>query len=123
MTIAFRWCPMLVSKIIPFRDLITRLTNGFVGRQWVRDAVAAFLRADGPRHFLLLGEPGCGKSAFLASLVSLHNYPHHFIGVGSRFDVEDSLAWRSPVTLAESIGYQLVRDYGGWVIPWEDWGI
>jgi hypothetical protein len=60
---------MVGGKVIDYRGLIAGLTDGCVGRQWVRDAVDKFLRADGPPHFLLLGEPGCGKSAFLADLV------------------------------------------------------
>ncbi|HEY7427212.1 MAG TPA: hypothetical protein VH682_23460 [Gemmataceae bacterium] len=63
---------MIASKVIDYRNLISRLTDGFVGRSWVRDVVDEFLHADGPRHFLLLGEPGCGKTAFLADLV--HHY-------------------------------------------------
>src|SRR4051812_20431017 len=101
---------MVADKVIDYRDLIAKLTTGFVGRQWVSDAVADFLRADGPMHFLLLGEPGCGKSAFLSHLIDRHHYLHHFIGRGSRLDVGASPDWRSPVRMAESLGYQLVRD-------------
>jgi hypothetical protein len=104
---------MVGGKVIDYRGLIARLTEGFVGRQWVRDAVDEFLRAGGPPYFLLLGEPGCGKSAFLADLVK-QRHSHHFIGRGSRLDAGESPDWRSPVRLAESLGYQLVRDYGGW---------
>jgi hypothetical protein len=51
---------MVASKIIDYRALITNLTAGFVGREWVRDAVADFLRAD-EAHFyeaLPLRRPG-----------------------------------------------------------------
>jgi hypothetical protein len=113
---------MTADKIIDYRELIERATAGFVGRQWVRDAVDRFLRAPGPRTFLLKGEPGCGKTAFLASLVRERGYPHHFIGKGSLTGLAPSLDWRNPVRFAESIGYQLLRDYGGWIMDWESWG-
>ena len=115
----------LSAKIIDYRDLIARSTKGFVGRQWVRDAVDGFLAGDGPRsrYFLLLGEPGCGKTAFMADLVRTRGYAHHFVGKGSHLGVESSADWRDPVRFAESIGYQLLRDYGAWIMDWESWGI
>lgn len=115
--------PSLGRKIIDYRDLIAKSTGGFVGRKWVRDEIDKFLKADGPRYFLLLGEPGSGKTAFMADLVKRRGYPHHFIGKGSLRGVAASPDWRDPLRFAESIGYQLLRDYGGWIIQWEDWGI
>src|SRR5262245_7037859 len=114
---------MTTAKIIDYRDLIAKSTRGFVGRGWVRDAVDASLAAAGPRYFLLLGEPGCGKTACLADLVRARGYPHHFIGKGSRRDADADVGWRNPVRFAESVGYQLLRDHGGWVMDWEEWGI
>jgi hypothetical protein len=111
------------AKIIDYRELITRSTQGFVGRQWVRDAVDEFLKAKAPLCFLLRGEPGSGKTAFMADLVKRCGYPHHFIGKGSQIGLAASLDWHNPVRFAESIGYQLLRDYGGWIMNWEDWGI
>ncbi len=127
-----RWCAMckrrlpafqLADKIIPYQELIDKSTEGFVGRQWVRDEVDRFLARSEPRHFLLLGEPGCGKTSFMADLTQRLGYPHHFIGKGSLSGLATSLDWRDPIRFAESIGYQLVRDYGGWIIDWESWGI
>ena len=130
-----RYCPIcgaslsevpsvsITNKIINYRDLVARSTRGFVGRQWVRDAVDGFLQANGPRCFLLLGEPGSGKTAFMADLVQRRGYPHHFIGKGSLSGLAASFDWRDPIRFAESLGYQLVRDYGGWIMDWESWGI
>ena len=75
---------MYIDRVISYRELIAKSTAGFVGRGWVRDAINDFLRADGPRYFLILGEPGSGKTAFMADLVKRHAYPHHFIGRGGR---------------------------------------
>lgn len=113
----------MTKKIIDFSELIEKSTENFVGRQWVRDAVDDFLKANDPRYFLLLGEPGSGKTAFMSDLVKRRGYPHHFIGKGSRIGLVASLDWRDPIRFAESIGYQLIQDYGSWIMNWEDWGI
>ena len=114
---------MAVDKVIDYRDLIERSTRGFLGRQWVLEAIDAFLSASEPRYFLLLGEPGAGKTAFLADLVRHRQYPHHFIGAGSQIGVAPSVDWRNPVRFAESLGYQLLLKYGDWVMDWESWGL
>jgi tetratricopeptide (TPR) repeat protein len=114
---------MQSNKIIDYSEFISKSTVGFVDREWVRDAVDEFLDATDPRFFLLLGEPGCGKTTFMANLISQRGYPHHFIGKGSQSTLTSPSEWRDPVRFAESIGYQLLRDYGGWVMRWEDWGI
>ncbi len=114
---------MRANKIIDYGALIERATAGFVGRAWVRKTIDEFLGATGPRVLLLLGEPGCGKTAFLAQLVQERGYPHHFIGKGSLAGLESSADWRNPIRFAESVGYQLLRDYGGWIMDWESWGI
>jgi hypothetical protein len=111
------------NKIIDYRELIIESTIGFVGREWVTQAIDDFLEDEDPRFFLLLGEPGCGKTALMATLVQQRNYPHHFIGRGSQGGLATSLDWRDPIRFAESIGYQLLRDYGGWVMDWDQWGI
>lgn len=115
---------MLSEKIIDFSELINKSTEGFTGRQWVRDAVIDFIESKSSRYFLLLGEPGSGKTAFMASLINEKGFPpHHFIGKGSLEEIETSFDWCDPVRFAESVGYQLVYNYGGWVMNWEDWGI
>jgi len=111
------------EKIIDYSPLIKRATRDFTGRKWMRDEVDNFLMADKPRNFLLLGEPGSGKTAFMADLVRQRGYYHHFIGKGSLAGLESSIDWRNPVRFAESISYQLLRDFGGWIMKWDDWGI
>ncbi len=43
----------------------------FTGREWVLDAVSAWLAGGEGRHFLLTGEPGSGKSAIARHLAAL----------------------------------------------------
>lgn len=101
--------PLIAEKIIDYGDLIARRTKGFVGRDWLRRAVEDFLRADGKRYFLLSGEPGVGKTAFLAHLVTEQSYVHHFIS-------SDDLNWLSPVAFAQSVGAQLAARFGAWLL-------
>ena len=109
------------DKIVDYRDLIKKSTEGFVGRKWVRDELDTFLEnKKGKKNFLILGEPGCGKTAFVADLISRRYYPHHFIGRGGHIWIIAELDWRDPVRFAESVGYQLLRDYGGYVIDWSE---
>jgi len=114
---------MLTNKVIDFSELIEKSTKNFVGRQWVREAVDDFLKSSSSRNFLLLGEPGSGKTSFMSNLVKEKGYPHHFIGKGSVEGIETSTDWHDAARFAESIGYQLISDYGGWIMNWEDWGI
>ena len=111
------------DKIIDYRLLIEKSTADFVGRGWAIKEVDSFLAAASPRNYLFLGEPGSGKTTLLAYLVKERGYLHHFIGAGSLSGVDPSFTWRDPLRFAESVGYQLVRDYGGWVMDWESWGI
>lgn len=114
----------LSDKIINYRKLIDKNTEGFVGREWLINEVDDFLKNDKHRYFLILGEPGCGKTAFMAELVRRNRYRlHHFIGMGSQICESYSKDWCDPVCFAESVGYQLVRNYGGWIMNWDYWGI
>jgi hypothetical protein len=63
---------------VNFSALIADKTRGFVGRQFVIDAFDRFLTTEESGFFLLLGEPGIGKSALAAHLVQTRGYPHHF---------------------------------------------
>lgn len=61
----------LSRLIIPFDAFLADWTREFVGRQFVFDEVRAFLSGPGATsgYFLLRGEPGIGKSAFLSRLI------------------------------------------------------
>ena len=55
---------------------ISEMTEGFVGRQFVFDALASFIESNKHGYFIVYGEPGIGKSAFAAQLVKTHKYVH-----------------------------------------------
>ncbi|HME09320.1 MAG TPA: hypothetical protein VKG25_19835 [Bryobacteraceae bacterium] len=66
------------SQIRDFSRLIDEKTRGFVGRQFVFDAIAKFV-AENPRgYYFVRGDPGIGKSALAAQLVKQNGYVHHF---------------------------------------------
>ena len=53
-------------------------TREFVGRQFIFEEISAFLASHERGYFLLLGDPGIGKSAIMAELVKDHGWIHHF---------------------------------------------
>jgi len=53
-----------VAMRIP--EEIAQRSEGFIGRLWVLDEIAEWLEKDSRRFFLLLGEPGSGKTALAA---------------------------------------------------------
>lgn len=114
----------LLDKIIDYRELLDKSTEDFEGREWLINEVNKFLKKDKPRCLLILGEPGCGKTSFMAELVKRKGLlPHHFIGMGSQIIESYCKGWCDPTRFAESVGYQLVRNYGEWIMDWECCGI
>ena len=71
----------LISKRVPYRRWHERLTpfdfepylnekrQNFTGRQWLFDEIEAWRVQDNQRTLLITGDPGTGKSAFVAELV------------------------------------------------------
>ena len=73
-----------MGEITAQQDTIAALydPDEFVGRGWLR-AEAERLRADpNRRRLIVVGEPGSGKSTFLASLAQAWNCPRYFIRGG-----------------------------------------
>lgn len=61
-----------------FDALMKDKLQGFIGRQFVFDAIDEFLGTHESGYFILRGAPGIGKSAFMAKLVNDRGYIHHF---------------------------------------------
>jgi len=58
------------NNILPqFQDLIADKTKGFVGREYVFDAIKSFITNNPKGYFIITGDPGQGKSAILAKYV------------------------------------------------------
>jgi hypothetical protein len=70
--------PAIREKIRSFDLLIARKTEGFVGRQWLFDAIDSFTEKEGRGYVQILGDPGIGKTTLIAEMVKRHRHPHHF---------------------------------------------
>jgi hypothetical protein len=94
--------PPLVPAI--FRSLIADTTKHFVGRERVFAAIQQFLATERKGSFLLIGEPGQGKTTVLAEYVRRVGCPAHFnIGPAGIDSAEQFF---------ESIQSQLGTNYG-----------
>jgi WD40 repeat protein len=81
---------------------IARLTQDFTGRAWLFDAIEQWLHDGEQRFFVLTGEPGVGKNAFVARLTQ----------VGAHADCRQSGAGLSPVHGLQTVsGLQTVCAY------------
>lgn len=72
----------------------------FVGRRWLVDEVARFRDSRDGRLLLIIGEPGSGKSTFMAFLATIWNCPLHYI----RVDNIRGVAGVDPRSFLVSIG-------------------
>jgi CHAT domain-containing protein/AAA ATPase-like protein len=70
--------PEIRKKIIDFGPLIAQKTRGFVGREWLFDAVGNFVAKEEKGYVLILGDPGIGKTTLVAEMARRHEDPHHF---------------------------------------------
>ncbi len=61
-----------------FQSLIEDKTEGFVGREYVFDAIESFLTNNPKGYFIIIGDPGMGKSAILAKYVQDTGCIAHF---------------------------------------------
>jgi hypothetical protein len=73
--------PPRIAEILALCDaapLIAEKTRGFVGRQFVFEAVRRFVDQETRGYFIVRGDPGIGKTALLAELVRTGRHLHHF---------------------------------------------
>ena len=70
--------PAVRDDIYDFRWYIEDKTQGFVGREFVFDAIKRFIEDNPQGYFRVRGDPGIGKSALAAQLVKYQGYLHHF---------------------------------------------
>jgi len=61
-----------------FQSLIQDKIQGFVGREYVFDAIQTFIQQNPKGYFTIIGDPGMGKSAILAKYVQDTRCVAHF---------------------------------------------
>lgn len=87
--------------------------DDYVGRVWLREAAEEFRGGQKSRHMVIVGEPGSGKSTFLAYLATNWNCPRHFV----RGDNQGGVAGVDARAFLMSIGAQLYQRYGADLFP------
>jgi len=68
----------LADHLIAFDDLIAHSAADFVGRAFLDARLTAFLEQYDRGYFVVVGEPGIGKTAWAAHVVREHRALHHF---------------------------------------------
>lgn len=96
--------PEIRAGIIDDSRYVNEKTNGFVGRKWLFDSIGGFLQKNPRGYFILRGDPGIGKSAFLAQMVRREGYIHHFNVRAEGI--------RSPETFLSNVCSQIIATYG-----------
>lgn len=87
-----------------FKTFIADKTDGFVGREYVFEAIDRFLTSQPKGYFIIEGDPGMGKSAILAEYVRR-------TGCIAHFNIRSQGINRTRQFL-ESVSVQLVARYG-----------
>lgn len=99
----------LAERLYTFTTLIEEKTRGFVGRQFVFEALDDFLAKHDRGYFVVQGEPGIGKTALVAQLVKTRGYVHHFNNASQGIIKPDQFLENIYVQLIAY--YQLDRSY------------
>lgn len=110
------------SSIIDFSAYVQERTRDFTGRDWVFAEIDHWLaNPEAPQSFLLIGEPGSGKTAIASRLVQfsdesnspddeLDQLQPKFLSAYHFCSARDSL-WISPYSFAQSLALQLAKRY------------
>ncbi len=94
-----------MSDLLDYTPIINKSLSNFTGRAWLDQNLQQFLQQPAPGYFLLAGEPGIGKTAFAAHVVTKNGYLHHFV---SAQDVN----LHNPRLFIKSLTAQLAERYG-----------
>lgn len=92
------------NAILDYTAYIQEKTRGFVGRQFVFEAIDNFMRANPRGYYFVRGDPGIGKTALVAQLVKSNGYVHHFNIRGEGINRND--------IFLKNVSAQLIATYG-----------
>jgi hypothetical protein len=114
--------PGETQSLINFDRYVADHAREFTGREWIFEAINAWLdEPDGPHYFLLTGEPGSGKTAIASRLSQfsrggislsegLSNLTQKFLSAYHFCSARDR-RWISPHVFAKSLAIQLAGRY------------
>ncbi len=94
-------------RVREFQSLLEERTRGFVGREFIFNAIDELLKDHKkfPSGYIVIqGEPGVGKTALLGQLVKLRGYIHHFNSASQNI--------RSVPDFLSNVCAQLITRYG-----------
>jgi hypothetical protein len=94
---------------IAFTSDIARLTENFTGRQWLAEEIDNWLNMRDEQFLILTGEPGIGKSAFIAHLIQSRKdiAAYHFCRDGDFSTID-------PIYLSKSLASQFAPFFTDW---------
>ncbi len=75
--------PELRDFLYDFSELVAEVTRDFVGREFVFDAIAAFLRRNKCGYFRIVADAGLGKTALAAEIARRHGATAFFANASS----------------------------------------
>jgi hypothetical protein len=95
------------GRITEFQDEIDQYNAEFFvdSRGWLDELVELFVADKDRRHLVIIGEPGVGKSAYIAHLADRYQCPRYF--TRARQELEVGVAGADPRAFLVSVGYQL----------------
>ena len=97
-----------LGRITTFPKVVNQPPIDFVERNWLKEKVEQLRNDSNKRQLTIVGEPGSGKTTFMASLAREWNCPCHFI----RVDSIGGVTGVDPRAFLLSIGSQLYQKYG-----------
>jgi hypothetical protein len=104
------------GQITYFQDEIDEYQAEFFegSRQWLDELVDQFVADENCRRLIIIGEPGVGKSTYIAHLADKYECPRYF--TRSRKELEVGTTWVDPKTFLITLGHQLGQKYGAEII-------
>lgn len=114
---------MTMAAEVSVRGLARPAADGLAPRPWLARLVDQFLAADVARALLILGDPGSGKTAFLAQEAERLQSIRFFCGRSDSLPAAGGGGWTEPIRCARTISDQLVERFGEQVIDWRRFGI
>ncbi len=104
--------PRLEGRITYFDAEIAEYQSEFFkgSREWLDELVDQFVTSEDRRHLVIVGEPGVGKSTYMAHLADRYECPRYF--TRARKELEIGATWVDARTFLISVGHQLGQRYG-----------